>query len=385
MTASRPLKARVSVSGDQLVVAGGQVGVRFQHVNNFEIADTDFTTGVFSIGRIWVGGFTLRAAGQFSPEPVALENTMPAAGATVQMDIKLQPTSRITGQVFLPDGVTPAGPNVVVTYKSDEFATFCSENQATGETECVSIPQGVQEEIVVTGNDGRFDLPLVNSGTFTITVSDEASGRTGQVRGSVKPGEAVDLSVRLIGFGTVAVQVFGSDTVTPIPGAKVVVEQIEFPRKSVTAFANVQGAIVFSGQDAFPEGPFVVSATDIRNGFAGRASGKVVSDGEQVVLKVFLYNQSGVVFGTLVKSDGVTPVANAEVVVNHGPTPVAFALTDAAGRAIASSRSRSAGYRSRSSIRSRRAGDPGRAAWTSTGRKCRSTSSRARSASFAER
>ena len=326
-----PLKARVSVSGDQLVVAGGQVGIKFQHVSNYEIADTDFTTGTFSLGRLWVGGFTVRAAGQFSPEPVALENTMPSAGATVQMDIRLQPTSRITGQVFQPDGVTPAGADVVVSYKSDEFATFCSENQGTGETECVSIPQGVQEEVVVTGNNGRFDLPLVNSGTFTITVSDEASGRTGQVRGSVKPGETADLSLRLVGFGSVNVQVFGSDSITPIPGARVVVEQIEFPRKKVTAFANGQGGIVFSGPDAFPEGQFVVTATDIRNGFAGRASGKVASDGEQVVVKVFLYNQSGVVFGTIVKSDGVTPVANAEVVVFRGSAPTAFALTDATG------------------------------------------------------
>ena len=326
-----PLKARVSVSGDQLVVAGGQVGIRFEHVNNFEIADTDFTTGAFSISRIWVGGFTLRAAGLFSPEPVALEQTMPSAGATVQADIRLQPTSRITGQVFLPDGVTPAGSNIVVSYRSDEFATFCTENQATGETECVAIPQGVQEEVIVTGGDGRFDLPLVNAGTFTITVSDEATGRTGRVRGSAKPGQVVDLSVRLVGFGEIAVQVFGSDSVTPIPGARVVVERIEFPRKSVTLLANSQGEVVVGGTDAFPEGAFVVTATDIRNGFAGRASGTIVSDGEHVPVKVFLYNQSGVVFGTIVKSDGVTPVPNAEVVVLHGPRPVAFALTDATG------------------------------------------------------
>ena len=325
-----PLKARVSVSGDQLVVAGGQVGISFQHVSNFEIADTDFTTGAFSIGRIWVGGFTLRAAGQFSPEPVALESTMPAADTTVQMDVRLQPTSRVTGQVFLPDGVTPAGPNIVVSYKSDEFVSFCSET-AAGETECVAIPQGVQEEVVVTGSDGRFDLPLVNAGTFTITVSDEATGRTGRIRGSAKPGQVVDLSVRLVGFGQIAVQVFGSDSVTPIPGARVVVERIEFPRKSVTLLANSQGEIVFGGPDAFPEGEFVVTATDVRNGFAGRASGKIVSDGERVPVRVFLYNQSGVVFGTIVKSDGVTPVPNAEVVMLHGPTPVAFALTDATG------------------------------------------------------
>ena len=40
-----PLKARVGISGDPLVVAGGQVGVGFEYVQNFKIVDTNFTTG----------------------------------------------------------------------------------------------------------------------------------------------------------------------------------------------------------------------------------------------------------------------------------------------------------------------------------------------------
>ncbi len=38
-----PIKARVSLSGDQVVVAGGRVGVDFQYVQNFKIVDTDFS------------------------------------------------------------------------------------------------------------------------------------------------------------------------------------------------------------------------------------------------------------------------------------------------------------------------------------------------------
>jgi hypothetical protein len=326
-----PLKARVSISGDQVVIAGGKVGVRFQHVDNYRIVDTDFTTGAFTLGGIFVGTFTVRAAGEFSPDPIALENTIPSAGATVPMDIRLQPTSTVSGQVFLPDGVTPAAADIVVKYKSDEFKSFCSENEATGETECITIPQGIQEEVVVTDAQGRFGFPLVNPGTFTLTVQDNATGRIATARGSVKAGENAALSIRLLGTGDVTVQVFGSDTTTPIPGAKVVIQQLDYPKKSATIFANSLGVAMLGGADSLTEGAFVVLATDTRNGFAGRGTGKVQQDGDHVVVKVFLYNQSGSVVGTVFRSDGLTPVSNGEVVISRNGQSLAFALTDASG------------------------------------------------------
>ncbi|MEO8681584.1 MAG: Ig-like domain-containing protein, partial [Vicinamibacterales bacterium] len=325
-----PLPARVSVSGDQLVIAGGRVGVAFQHVANFRIVDTDFTTGRFSLGGLWVGPFTLRAAGQFSPDPIALDNTMPAAGATVVMDIRLQSTSQVAGRVFLPDGVTPAGANLIVKYKSDEFRTICSTG-SSGEDSCTSIPQGIQEEIVVTDADGRFGVPLVNAGTFTLTVEEPATGRSGQIHGSVKAGERIDVSVRLVGLGAINLRIRASDAVTPIPGARVVIQQLAFPNKTLTAFADDDGVLPIGGGDSFSEGAFVVTATDVRNGFTGRASGRIEHDGDNIALDVFLYTQTGVVYGNVYRSDGLTPVANAEVVVAGVGGPLAFTLTNAAG------------------------------------------------------
>ena len=89
--------------------------------------------------------------------------------------------------------------------------------------------------------------------------------------------------------------------------------------------------MVFGGGDAFSEGDLVVKATDQRNGFAGRASAKVVNDGETVVVKVYLYNASGSVYGTVYKSDGITPVPNAEIIVSNGGGPLTFAVTGADG------------------------------------------------------
>src|SRR4029450_7805173 len=47
--------------------------------------------------------------------------------------------------------------------------------------------------------------------------------------------------------------------------------------------------------------------------------------------KVYLFNQTGTVSGTVHTSDGLTPVANAEVVVGNASGPVAFTLTDGSG------------------------------------------------------
>ncbi len=325
-----PLKAAVSVSGDQLVIAGGRVGVGFQYVQNFQIAQTDFTTGRFSLGGVWVGPFTIRAAGQFSPDPVSLVSNMPAAGATVDLTLKLQATSQIAGVVYQPDGVTPVGANVIVKYKSDAVKVFCAEDQ-DGDTFCTTIPQGIQEEVVVTNDKGEYWFPVVNAGAFTLTADDQAAGRIAQANGAVRAGERADLAMRLLGLGRVTVQVLSSDRVTAIPGAKVEITQLSYPNKTLTRFADAAGTLVFSGGDAFGEGQFVIAATDIRNGFAGRGSGKVTRDGEEVTTRVYLYNATGTVSGHVFASDGATAVPNAEVVISNVDGPLAYAVSDAAG------------------------------------------------------
>ena len=101
-----PLAARVGISGEQPVIAGGLVGVGFQHIENYRIVDTDFTTGQFAFSSVWAGRFVLRAVGQFSPDPVSGEGQMPAGGGKVELNLRLTATGRITGTVYQPDGAT---------------------------------------------------------------------------------------------------------------------------------------------------------------------------------------------------------------------------------------------------------------------------------------
>ncbi len=325
-----PLPARVAISGDRLVVAGGRIGVRFEYVQNYEVVDNNFTTGEFQFTNVWAGPFTLRAAGQFSPEPVAVEASMPGAGQTVNVDLRLQPTSTLTGTVFEPDGITPVtSRQVSLKFVSNAVIVFCSEDSQTGETNCVSIPQGIQEAFAVTDPaTGRFSFPIVNAGAFTITANDGT--RVAEARGAVKAGETVDLGVRLLARARVTVRVVRSDGHTLVPGASVELQQIAYPKARRTGTA-VDGTIVF---DSLGEGQFVVAAEDA-NGFAGRAPGRVVTDNEDVIVNVYLYDATGTVEGLVTRLDtegAAQPVPNAEVVLTNAAGPVAYAVTDATGR-----------------------------------------------------
>ena len=242
----------------------------------------------------------------------------------MDVELRLQATSKIQGTVFQPDGVTPVGPNVQVHYKSSAFKQVCatSGNLIVGDITieagtCRDIPQGIQDETVITDTAGHYVLPLVNAGPFTLTAEDTFTGKTAQIVGAIKPGQTGDFSIRLLGLSTLTIRVKGSDSTTPIPGAVVSVSQIAYPHKKVPGKADDTGTLVLSGGDAFSEGDLVVIATDVRNGFAGRASGRVIKDGDNVTIDVFLFNASGTVFGTVFQADGVTAVPNAEVVISN--------------------------------------------------------------------
>ncbi len=333
-----PLKARVSVSGLTVRSARGpggrMVGLGFAHTQHIRIVDNDATTGRFSFDNVFVGQFVITAGGAFSPDPVTFSDSIARDGETRQVVLKLMPTSVITGRVFQPDGFTPAGEAVKVTFKSNEFKSFCRES-SIGEMACESIPQGIQEENVFTLPDdgsskvgGTFEVPIANAGNFTLTAVDPVTGKRAQVKGRVAAGQTADVKLRLIGQADVRVRVFGSDGVTPITGARVDLERTEFPpvKKSGSA---VDGTITFTGID---EGTFVVFAQDLSRGFSARKSGKVVKDGETVTIDVYLYDATGVVYGTVYRPDGVTPVPNADVAIFNGQGPLAFNTTDASGQ-----------------------------------------------------
>ncbi|MEQ1870326.1 MAG: Ig-like domain-containing protein, partial [Vicinamibacterales bacterium] len=333
-----PLAAKVSISGDRLVVAGGKVGVKFEYVQNFKVVDNNITNGEYEFkDQVFTGPFTVRAAGQFSPEPVAAEGVMPGPGQTVTIDLRLQPTSRITGTVLEPDGFTPVtGRQVTLKFKSNAVVVFCHEDAQTGDSECTSIPQGIQEAFAVTNAaDGTYSFPLVNAGPFTITAVDNSTGngKIAEIKGSVRAGDEVDAPIRLLGRANVTVRVIRSNGITPVGGATIELQGLDYPKDHRQGVAAPDGTIVFGGGDALSEGQFVVTAMD-QNGFAGRKSGRVVVDGGHVTVDVFLFDATGSVTGQVLREDSTTllvPVPNAEVILSNNSGPLAYAVTDAQG------------------------------------------------------
>ncbi|HEY6871526.1 MAG TPA: carboxypeptidase regulatory-like domain-containing protein [Geobacteraceae bacterium] len=325
-----PLKARVSVSALTVESAPGPggklVGIKFMHVQHLKIVDNDFTTGKFSFDNVFVGPIVITAGGAFSPDPVTFADFIEHDGETRQVVLKLQPTSVITGQVFQPDGFTPVGEAVKVTFKSDEFKTICTSNG--GEDSCQRIPQGIQEENVYTLPDGTFKVPLVNAGEFTLTALDPVTGKTAQLKGHVAAGQTAEIKMRLLAKADVTVKVFGSDGSTPIIGARVTLERGSFPKAKVTGSA-VDGTITFTGID---EGAFAVFAEDLSRGFTGRANAQVVKDGQGVTVNVYLYDATGTVYGTVYRPDGITPVPNADIAIFNAQGVLAFNVTDANGQ-----------------------------------------------------
>jgi hypothetical protein len=325
--------ATVGVSGDRVVIAGGVLGVGFEYVKNFAVAQAGFGTGAFAFSNVFVGPFTVEAAGSFSPDPVSVGGQIPVNGATTQVELRVTPTSRVTGSVVLPDGVTAAGPNIVVRFKSDAFKTVCTtEGKATT---CIDVPQGIQAENAVTDENGHFVVPLVNPGRFTLTAEDPATGLSGQLRAQVSPGQTGEFTLRLLKRATLTVKVHHNDGSPVTAGARVDIRQITYPQKSLARTSDGTGAVVLGGGDAFGEGEIVVTAMDLTTGFAGRASGRITSNDNAVTIDVYLFDASGSVGGTVFRSDRLTPVANADVVISNAKGPLAFAQTDASGNYLA--------------------------------------------------
>ncbi|MFO1432626.1 MAG: carboxypeptidase regulatory-like domain-containing protein [Candidatus Competibacteraceae bacterium] len=335
-----PLQGRVALSAPRVVTAG-PIGLGFTYTANLTIVDTDLSTGHFNFDGVFVGPASLAAVGPFSPHPVVATLTMPYDGAVVEKTLKLEPNGHVVGTVYRPDGVTPAGPGVKVTlrgYKIVCVGLICRE-----------VPEGIQEETVVTDENGHYELPLVHPGKFELKAELAAAAapdhvqRYGFVRAAVQAGQTAEMPIRLLGMSEVRIEVYGSDGKTSVQSPKIKVRhRLVIPGTEElrddgsfgmerSGTANEQGLITFGGGDALPEGEITVLAQDLDHGFAGRAWARLAQDGQTVTVKVYLYNAAGAVSGVIFRPDGQTPAPNAEVAVANAQGSLAYAVTDEQG------------------------------------------------------
>jgi hypothetical protein len=240
--------------------------------------------GNFHFTNVKVGRVSVTASQTFFPTQVGAQGVLTAAGQNVNFNLKLVNTISgvFSGNVFLPDGVTPAGAGVEVT--------------ANG-----PLP----EVTVITDAGSHFAFAKIfPEGTYTVTVRDPVSGGVVQEQIFLRAGQDMAHDFRLKGRGTVTVQVVDGSNLA-VDSAYVKLSESTFPnsvQEDALQAANL-GSVTF--QQVF-EGPFSVTVSDLF-GRGGRTSSVLPGDGSTVNVVVQL-TSTGTVAGHFLQPDKATPI-----------------------------------------------------------------------------
>lgn len=308
----RPTGAVVRVLGLSVSLAG------FPIVKELGRMNTDAATGAFLFSGIprfdlatfqtagvRGGDFTLDAAQPFSPAILTFRSQLNTANANLT-DIVLrfpaasETNGTISGQVFLSDGIAPAGANTRVEISFGDLT-------------------------VMTGPDGKFQSLLpIPAGTYTLTAT-APNGLRGQAAARVPAGGNVDVQVRLLGLGAATVVVRRPNGV-PVANAFVRLDRATFPHDRADGRTDANGGVPFVN---LTEGPVGIVAEEEGTGLMGRASGIIARDATVTI--PLTITASGRVTGRFLSADGSQGVPFAQVTVSSGGVQ-AFTNTDADGR-----------------------------------------------------
>ena len=253
--------------------------------------------GKFVFDRIPVGAVSVSASTVFFPIPATGRDSLLFDGDTRDFTLNLSSSiaGELSGTVFLPDGVTPAGVGVSVTASSSSFP----------------------DVTVTTDVDGHYAFAKIfPAGSYVLNASDVVTGSVARLNVSLLADQDLSADLRLLGRGSVEVTVLDGAG-GPVDEAFVELRGSEFP------FSEAAGAITLDDSgvirfDNITEGDFTVTASDSL-GRGGRANGMLGADGVAAEITVSL-TVTGTVRGTVVNSDGSEPIPNAEVRLRQGTT-----------------------------------------------------------------
>ncbi|MCP5153964.1 MAG: carboxypeptidase regulatory-like domain-containing protein [Ectothiorhodospiraceae bacterium] len=253
--------------------------------------------GVFALDKVAPGPVAALATDPSTGLRGRSSGELPPDGALV-LDIVLTAAATVEGAVLTLAG-PPAGPDVDVSLRGP--SNLASRTDFLG--------------------DYRFDLlPL---GVYTVDAADAGGNRARSEVVLTATNQVVRSDLTYLGTGVVEVRVEAA-TGFPAPGVAVTVRSQSLFGGEQAAITDGLGRAQFDGIFV---GPFQVTAADPANGLGGLGSGQVRSDGEVVPLTVTL-EPAATLRGVVLESDGVTPVADARVILS--PTGQSV-RTDAGG------------------------------------------------------
>lgn len=265
------------------------------------------TSGNFKFTKVNVGRVGVTASQAFFPTQVGAQGVISSAGQNVNFNLQLVNTISgvLSGTVFLPDGVTPAGAGISVT------------------------ANGVLPDVTVsTDANSHFAFAKIfPQGSYTLTVRDPVSGGVAQDNIFLRAGQDITHDMRLKGTGTVTVQVVDGSNV-PVDSAFVTLTETNFPNnvQQDAVQPSTQGVVTFTG--VF-EGPFTVAVSDIF-GRGGRSSSVLPGPGATVNVVVQL-TSTGTVQGHFYMPDGVTPIPFGTVQLFAGGRQLGLVATAGSG------------------------------------------------------
>jgi protocatechuate 3,4-dioxygenase beta subunit len=301
----------------------------------------------YRFNTLFPGPYAVTASSFFSPGTSTASGVLPEGNPTAS-NITLvlaNNTGSLRGCVLAPDGSpiatvlgtggTPLPLSVFIT-----SVRLRSELADDGQN---PNPDGIR----VDASSGCFvsSIPLPPD-YYTIEVTDDRTGSPtfglrGQAQVTVAQGLGATQDVRLLGLGSVTVEVV-DQAGHALRGVSVTLRRTTFPQDLRQAFAAAPTdttPVVFAD---VTEGPVSLSATvstdpgvDVggRNelrGLGGHAVGVVVRN-SSTPLRVVV-DAAGVVTGRFLRSDRTTPVATAQVELHTSSRPTFYGVSDADGR-----------------------------------------------------
>jgi hypothetical protein len=263
--------------------------------------------GKFQFNDVLLGSVGVTASQSFYPTQVGAQGTLTTNGGTVNFNLQMVNTISgvLSGVVFLPDGVTPAGAGVQVT--------------ANGPLPNITV---------TTDATGTFTFAKIfPQGLYTLSAADPVSGGVTQMNVYLIAGQNATQNLRLLGTGTINVAVVDGAGV-PVSAAYVTLNENDYPNSVFNGSldASNQGVLSFPG--VF-EGPFSVSVVD-PFGRSGRASGVLPQGTSSVNIQV-QETTTGTVQGIYYLPDGVTPIPNAIVNLTASGRIIGQATTASTG------------------------------------------------------
>jgi hypothetical protein len=285
-------------------------------VNNFFFDQTNINTdGTYTLTGLLPGTYSLLAQTSVPEGGTGLFGSATAAvfaGQTSNANISIQPTGTVTGTVITATGVPAPQVFVQISGTDPVVNNFFSFFRST-----------------TTDANGQFSFPDVPVGTFTVTAFEPTTNTPTSTTVAVQQNQTSSVTVKLIGLGTVQVQVnFAGGN--PVPNAQVNIRFTSSNFFQFVGFTDSTGKLAIAN---VPVGGFDVRGFNPNNtSLFADATGAVVSNGDVVPVTITLQG-TGVIAGNVSFLSGA-PASDSFVEADTNPfffSRIGSASTDSNG------------------------------------------------------